>query len=180
MDQISGLPAHPLVVHAPVVLVPLATIGVIVTLVRTAWYERYRWAVLATGIAGAVGAMLAASSGEELEHGIERTGGREPVGLHAHVEAGETARNLAIVFAVVLVAYTVVPWFLARRATSSAPETPGPETAGSWSGAPTWMRPVLRVLVALAALGATVTTIDAGHSGAEVVWASEDGDAAGG
>ena len=43
MDNITGLPAHPLLVHIPVVLLPLAAIGVVFLIVRRTWYVRYRW-----------------------------------------------------------------------------------------------------------------------------------------
>ena len=58
MDTISGLPAHPLLVHVPVVLLPLAAVGVIVMLIRPAWHRRYRWAVLTIGAVGTLGAIL--------------------------------------------------------------------------------------------------------------------------
>ena len=64
MDQITGLPAHPLLVHIPVAMLPLAALGVVVLLARKAWYERYRWAVLVVAGIGTLGAILAASSGE--------------------------------------------------------------------------------------------------------------------
>jgi uncharacterized membrane protein len=59
MDTLFGLPAHPLLVHIPIVLLPLAAIGVIVMLIKPAWHRRYRWIVLAMGIVGALGAAFA-------------------------------------------------------------------------------------------------------------------------
>ena len=40
-DLINGLPVHPLVVHAVVVLLPLATLGLIAIAVRPAWRRTY-------------------------------------------------------------------------------------------------------------------------------------------
>ncbi len=70
MVALIGLPTHPLVVHAPVVLLPLAAVGVALMLIRYEWYVRYRWATLTVGIAGAIGAVLAAGTGEELEERV--------------------------------------------------------------------------------------------------------------
>ena len=45
MDKISGLPAHPLLVHIPVVLVPLAVLGTIVIAVSRKMRDRLGWIV---------------------------------------------------------------------------------------------------------------------------------------
>ena len=103
-------------------------------LVRRAWYERYKWAVLAVGAIGTVGAIIATSTGEELEHRIGEVEGREAIrGIHEHAEAGDLARTLAIVFFVALAAYVLVPWFLDRRGGSA----PDGLDAGAAAAAPT-------------------------------------------
>jgi deazaflavin-dependent oxidoreductase (nitroreductase family) len=62
MDTLFGLPAHPFLVHIPIVLLPVAAIGVIAMVIKPAWHRRYRWIVLGTGVAGAIGATLAAQA----------------------------------------------------------------------------------------------------------------------
>jgi uncharacterized membrane protein len=167
MDKISGLPAHPLLVHIPVAMLPLAAFGVLVMLLRRAWYERYRWAVLLVGGIGTVGAILAASSGESLESQIRAREGAEGVReLHDHVEAGDMARNLAIVFFVVLALYVVLPWFLDRRAKQAGGDVSNAEVRSM----PSWLRPALMVAVAVTAIVSMVSIIDAGHSGASRAW----------
>jgi hypothetical protein len=37
----SGLPAHPLFVHAPVVLIPITIVAAIVFVIKPAWLSRY-------------------------------------------------------------------------------------------------------------------------------------------
>jgi formate hydrogenlyase subunit 3/multisubunit Na+/H+ antiporter MnhD subunit len=166
MDSISGIPAHPLFVHVPAVLLPLGAIGVAVMLARRAWFERYRWAVLVVTGLGMIGAILAASSGEELEETVLRGEGAEAARrISEHAEAGETARLFAIIFFVVLVVAVVLPIVLQRRAR--------PEQGRSAS--PTWLRPVLAVLLAASAVASVVTVIDAGHSGASSVWGEVTG-----
>lgn len=166
MDSLLGLPAHPLIVHIPVAMLPLAALGVLVMLLRHSWYERYRWAVLAVGAIGTFGAILATASGEDLEHTIGRVEGREAVrAIHEHAEAGELARTLAIVFFVALAAWVVVPWFLDRRAKVSS--VGAAANAGSM---PRWLRPVLMALVAVTAVASMITIVNAGHSGASEAW----------
>lgn len=172
MDELFGLPAHPLVVHAPVVLLPLAVIGTALMMLRTTWYERFRWPTLVIAAVGTFGAIVAASSGEELEETLERTEGREAArAVHEHAEAGESARMLAIVFLVALAAYVVVPWWMARRQRAAVSVSSAAVDAPR-SG-PAWLRPLLMVVVGLAAIGSLVTIIDAGHSGADSVWGDE-------
>lgn len=167
MDEISGIPAHPLFVHIPVVLLPLAAIVALVLLVKQSWFERYKWGLLGLVGVGAIGAILAASSGEELEGSLRRTEGVS-ASLEEHAEAGEMARNVGILFLIVVLAWIFVPVLLRRRAAAAGGTSPAQ---------PTWFRGVVIGLVALCSIGTVVTVIEAGHSGAKEVWneGSEEG-----
>jgi hypothetical protein len=170
MDTIGGAPAHPLLVHVPVVLLPLAALGVIVMLIKPAWHRRYRWAVLTIGAVGAIGAIWSASAGEDLEGRLRRAGERNT--WEDHAEAGETARNVAILFAILLAAYVLIPWYLERRDRARQAKVDAP--VASPSAVPRWAMIGLSVLVLAGAVGSVATVIDAGHSGAKSVW-EEDG-----
>jgi quinol-cytochrome oxidoreductase complex cytochrome b subunit len=183
MDELFGLPAHPLVVHAPVVLLPLAVVGAAAMMIRPAWYVRFRWPVLAITAMGALGAVVAASTGEELEERVEDGASRSARRLiEDHAEAGEAARMFAIAFFVAVLVSVVVPWLLARRARAAAGSTA--VEAASSVATPRWLRPVLMVFVAVTAIGSLITIVDAGHSGADSVWgdvpSGEDEDGEGG
>jgi len=171
MDTISGIPAHPLFVHIPAVLLPLAAILALVMLIKQAWFDRYKWALLAiTGI-GTLGAILAANSGESLQESIKKSASARQA-IREHAEAGETARTFGIVFLVIVAAWILVPMFLARRNSgsgSTGDDAPNPPAQ------PTWLRAVVAALVVLSAGAATITVIDAGHSGAKSVWEEETG-----
>lgn len=159
MDTIFGIPAHPLFVHIPVVLIPLATVGLVIMAIRPTWWERYKWATLAVAGVGMVGSIVAAGTGEELEEAVENTSSRTL--LRAHVEAGETARTVSIVLFVLMVAAIVVlPWWLRRRAAASTTPTASPR----------WLRTTVSVVLVFAALGASWSVYDAGHTGAKSVW----------
>ena len=164
MDTISGLPAHPLLVHIPVILIPVAAVGVIIMAIKPAWHRRYRWAVLALGLAATIGTILAANAGEGLEEKLRAMG--EANTWEEHAEAGDTAQAVAIVFLVALLAFVLVPWFLERRAAKAT----SPESASAPKIAPKWIMPVLAVIAIGAGVGSVATVINAGHSGAESVW----------
>lgn len=163
MDTLFGLPAHPLLVHIPIVLIPVAAIGVLVMAVKPAWHRRYRWSVLAIGVAGTLGAALAAQAGEQLEHRIVAVEGRQAAsGWHQHAEAGDTARNVAFIFLAVLLVFVLVPWWLERRSDADPALSPSRGTRV--------LTVAVSVLTLIAAVGAVATIIQAGHTGSEAVW----------
>lgn len=66
-STIFGLPAHPLVVHAVVVLVPLAALSGVVVAVWPAARARYAPLALAVATLALISVPLATSTGENLE-----------------------------------------------------------------------------------------------------------------
>lgn len=64
--EIMGLPLHPLVVHAVVVLVPLSAIGGIVISAWGAARKRYGWLTVAFALAAAGSTFVAQQAGEAL------------------------------------------------------------------------------------------------------------------
>jgi uncharacterized membrane protein len=165
IDSLGGIPAHPLLVHAPVVLVPLAALCALGALLpRTRRF--LLWAGVWAAGAGLIGAWLAGESGEALEDSV-----RETAALERHTELGEQVTPLVAVFLVFLVVSLLL--HLARRGGIPYETRLTPLT--------TRLMPRLRalpatavsaILVATVAAGALATwkTVDAGHSGAESVW----------
>jgi uncharacterized membrane protein len=177
VDRLFGLPAHPLVVHIPVAMLPLAALGVVLMLIRRSWYDRYRWAVLAIATIGTIGAVIATSTGEGLQHQIaQREGEAAARAVHAHAESGDVARTAAIAFLVALAAWVIVPWYLERRAARRTPDATSDvapvtsDTTRVTSRGSTWLRTALMVATAVTAVVSMVTIVDAGHSGASKAW----------
>ena len=67
-DTLGGLPAHPLFVHLPVALVPLAAIGAVCMAVRPQWRQRFGVPVAIIAGVGFIGTLLAASTGRLTNH----------------------------------------------------------------------------------------------------------------
>ncbi|HRB02753.1 MAG TPA: hypothetical protein PLP26_05265 [Ilumatobacteraceae bacterium] len=171
MDTFFGIPAHPLLVHIPVVLLPLTAVGVVVMLIRPSWHLRYRWAVLAVGLVGMIGGIMAADAGESLEERIEATKGYAASrGWHDHADAGDTAQAFAIVFFAALALYILVPFFLDRWAKRNAGKGVDVTSGAGGPSSPRWLSVALAVLVGLASIGTVTTVILAGHSGSKAVW----------
>ncbi|WP_418606701.1 DUF2231 domain-containing protein [Georgenia sp. SUBG003] len=76
-DLIDGLPLHPLVVHAVVVLLPAAALGTIAIAVVPAWRRRYGLLVGLVTLAATAMVPVATRSGEAL---VRRVG--PPAGDH--------------------------------------------------------------------------------------------------
>ena len=67
---VSGLPLHPLIVHAVVVLLPMAVLGAVLIAVWPAIRARWAWPVVVLTVAAVVAIPLATSTGEGLEHSL--------------------------------------------------------------------------------------------------------------
>jgi uncharacterized membrane protein len=165
LDKLFGLPAHPLLVHIPVVLVPLAAIIAVVFAFKPVWLDRYGWGLVALSGIGAVGAILAAASGEGLE-GLQNEA--ETVAREDHFELGETARLMAIIFFLVVTAVVVLRYLARRRAAE------GKASTGVWAFLASKGGAIaVAVVLVLSASAATYTISKAGHQGAKISWEEE-------
>lgn len=50
LENLFGLPAHPLLVHLPVVMVPIAATMALLMTIRPAWLDRFGWWLLGTTV----------------------------------------------------------------------------------------------------------------------------------
>ncbi len=114
-DEIDGLPLHPLVVHAAVVLIPLAALlGVLFAVPRTRAWARLPLVLVALAAAGST--YLAKLSGESLEDVLE-LGGETAALIEEHESRANVLLILVLVFAVVAGAAFVVT----RTSTANSP-----------------------------------------------------------
>ncbi len=159
---IADLPLHPLVVHAVVVLVPLAVLTGIAVAVWPAARHRFGWPVAGLAVLATLSIPVATSSGEDLRDRLPDTRL-----IAEHAELGDQLLVLVAPMTAALIAI-----MLLERYTARTTRTEGP---GSMVGAATarWTRPTLIVLavatVALAAVSA-VQVVRIGDSGARAVW----------
>ncbi len=156
-DTINGLPLHPLVVHAVVVLLPLAALGVVALAIRPTWRPRYGTLVIVVTALATLSIPLATESGESLERQVGDPG--------THAQLGDTL----IWFAVPLLAAAVGMLWLdrrSRRATGGAGSTAG---RGARHNALGLAVPALAALLAVANL---VQVYRIGESGARAAWGS--------
>jgi hypothetical protein len=159
-DKVFGLPAHPLLVHAAVVMVPLAAVALIATGWREAWRRIYLLPIALLAIGGAGFAFLAKESGEPLQKSVRAAGKR----VGEHPEQGDTAFVFAGLFAAICLAFYLYQTFgdrvRERVGWTERYRTPVDEGILLYA-----------ISIPLAAL-AIWTMMVAGHSGAKLVWDS--------
>ncbi len=159
---IGGLPLHPLVVHATVVLVPLSVLGALVVVLWPAARRRYGWLVVAATVLASVCTIVAEQTGEGLEHSLPR----DPA-IEAHTMLGDSLKLWVIPLMVVVGAFVL----LHQRAERTARrEGPGTTAAPAVTGGLRLLALGLAVVAVVVALGAAVDVYRIGDSGARAVW----------
>lgn len=169
MDLIDGTPAHPLFVHLPVVLIPVALIGAVLMLARPQW-RRASWVVVALAGLGFLGAILAEESGESLERRVQ-----ESEAVEEHAEQGEIVPPIAGLFFLTTVGVAGADFMSRRKTAANASSADPANSAGpAMAGNKDTLRmasTVLAVASVLTGAGAAYVTYAAGHSGAQSAWA---------
>ncbi|MGQ0837278.1 DUF2231 domain-containing protein [Actinokineospora sp.] len=149
-EFVNGLPLHALIVHAVVVLVPLAVLGTIVVAVWPAARRRFGWLVVVVAAVGAALTPITASSGRDLERRLP-----ENELIQAHERLGDQ------------LIWFVVPLFVAVLALmlvhTAAARASGPKRTN--------VALVLAAIVAIGLAGASgVHVFRVGEAGSRAVW----------
>lgn len=156
---IANLPLHPLVVHAVVVLVPLALLAGVALAVRPALRRHFGWPTVALAVLATAAIPLATDSGEALRDRLAP----DPL-IDAHAELGD---QLLVMVAPMTIAIAALVYLDRRR----TPRTEGPDVVIPTT--PRWVRPTnitLTVLVIVLAAVSAVQVVRIGDSGARAVW----------
>ncbi|MGH3758786.1 DUF2231 domain-containing protein [Actinophytocola sp.] len=118
-ELITGLPLHPLIVHFVVVLLPIASLGAILTAVWPAVRRRFGWLTVAAAAVATALVPVATTSGENLETGL---GGGNPL-IDRHQELADIMIWWALGLTVSVAALMIVHTMSERQTrTPAAPE----------------------------------------------------------
>jgi uncharacterized membrane protein len=157
----SGLPAHPLFVHVPVVLIPTTVVAAVVFMIKPAWLTRYGIALALVSIVAMSSIFLTMQAGAALRAALRLQGqAANLISQHAHA-----AHILAYIY--VVFTATLIVTFAARRISSGMPTGLGivdrlltPKSTFA----------ALRVVLVLLAIGAGFMVYRTGTLGAQAVW----------
>ena len=140
----EGLPAHPLFLHVPVILIPTVTIAALVFAVKTDWFGRWGVALATVTVIALASLGLTEGAGEALKNALGIGGGI----ISQHIHAAHILRWLFIGFTALLLAT-----LYAHR-----------------SAAPHAARAGLRVVLVLVSLATLYYVWRTGDLGAKAVW----------
>lgn len=158
----GGLPAHPLFVHVPVILIPTTIVTAVVFMAKSDWFDRYGIALALVSIATMSAVFLTMQAGGALQDALHLHG----EAAHLISEHSQSADILAIVY----VAFTAVliVAFASRRISGGRPTGLVPADRPLSSPA---VFTGLRVLLVVLAIAAGFMTFRTGDLGARAVWA---------
>ncbi|MFC7490191.1 MULTISPECIES: hypothetical protein [unclassified Knoellia] len=166
--EVNGLPAHVLVVHAAVVLTPLAVIAAIVFAAMPRWRFLTRWPTVALAVVATVATWSARFSGDDFfESRFAALPADSPVraGIMEHQELGETLSLVTTAFFVVTVLGVAL--------------LGGPSGLASGRGAKERARAgvevALPVLIVVASVATLVYVVRTGDAGARATWEQPSG-----
>jgi uncharacterized membrane protein len=157
----SGLPAHPLFVHVPVILIPTTVIAAVVFVFKREWLARYGVALAVVSIVAMSSIFLTMQAGAALRGELNLQG--EAAKLIS--EHSQAAHILAIVY--VVFTATLIVTFAAQRISAGMPT--GLAVVDELLS-PRWVVGGLRVVLVLLSIGAGYMCFRTGDLGAKAVW----------
>jgi hypothetical protein len=157
----SGLPAHPLFVHVPVILIPTTIGAAIVFMIKPQWLLRYGIALALVSIIAMSSIFLTMQAGAALRAALHLQGQAANL-ITQHAQA---AHILAYIY--VLFTATLIVTFAAQRISSGMPTGLG---IIDTLLAPRSIFTALRVAVVVLGIGAGYMVFRTGDLGAKAVW----------
>ena len=148
LDTFAGLPVHALIVHATVIVVPLAALAVALAAVHRGFRSWIGWLAPAAAVASVVLVQLTVMSGQKLYTRFERVHG-----VSKDLEHHKQLAGLLIWLTIPMAILAVFAYLLQRK-----------DDVG---------RAVLGVVAALAVASAAAVMVDValiGHAGATSAW----------
>lgn len=157
---INGLPAHVLLVHFVVVLVPLTALALVVCAVWPAWIRRLGVVLPVLALVTLISVPLTTHAGEWLE---DHTGS-DPL-VRRHAELGDSL----LPWVLGLFAVTVAVWWFGRHTADPSSDGAGADRSGTVTqGVP--VRVAAIALSLIVAVGSVVQVYRIGDSGAKAAW----------
>ena len=157
----GGLPAHPLFVHVPVVLIPSTIVAAIVVAIKPSWLSRYGIALAVLSIVAMSSIFLTMQAGAALRGELNLQGqAAKLISEHSHA-----AHILAYIY--VLFTATLIVTFAAQRISGGMPTGLG-IVDRLLSPKPTLT--ALRVVLVALSIGAGYMVFRTGDLGAKAVW----------
>jgi len=158
MGELFGTPAHPMLVHIPVVLLPLLAVAAIAMAAKPNLRRRFDWVLLGATLVIAAATWWATQAGERLRDALQPALGSK---ADRHIELGNQTATLAWIFFAGAICMVVMNrWLLPRLAKRTEVSSVLPARAAV----------VFACLVAIVGVASAVWVIRTGHEGARITW----------
>jgi uncharacterized membrane protein len=157
LETLAGLPAHPLLLHVPVVLIPILAGATVALMAKPEWRLRYGLAWAAVALVTMAFTILAAGAGEAFR-------ASRPIfasaALNEHAELGDQLKAVVVLFSAGIVGVVISDHLrdsgLLGRLAQLVHRPP--------------IFRAVRLGLSLLAVVALVWVVRTGHEGAEVAW----------
>lgn len=157
METLFDLPAHALLIHAPIVLLPIAALATVALAIKPSWRVRAGWWFAGGVLSIVVMVFLARGSGQAFDEALD---GAVDASVH------EDLANTTFVLTLLWLASAAILVGLDRRSTHAGGARI--DDAGSVSLAV--IHRSFAVAMSTFAVLATIWLIRTGHEGADLVW----------
>jgi hypothetical protein len=157
----SGLPAHPLFVHVPVILIPTTVVAAVVFVFKRQWLSRYGIALAVVSIVAMSSIFLTMQAGAALRAALNLQGQAARL-ISEHSQAAHILAFIYVAFTA-----TLIVTFAAQRISGGMPTG---LRAVDQLLSPRWVLAGLRVALVLLAIGAGYMCFRTGDLGAKAVW----------
>jgi hypothetical protein len=164
LDKINGLPAHVLLIHLVIVLLPLAAGMLVASAVWPAARAKLGFLTPAVALVALILVPITTNAGDWLQKHLHNNFGQSPQVRH-HASLGHNLWPWAVGIFVMAVAV----WVLGRRF-GLGWRTGGAGSVEAGPRLPVWVTAVVAVLAILVAVGGVVQLYRIGDSGAKSVW----------
>jgi hypothetical protein len=167
-EEFLGIPMHPLLVHASVVLIPLQVLAALVYALVPFARRHIAWLVITLAVVGPLTALLSKLSGDAFRDRLIRNGtagGDLIPKIDEHSSFGDATLYASLALSVVTVLLVVIQVARFRRAGA------GGASGGEGSSTGQFVTALVLTVLVLAAAGATgYYVFRTGDTGAHMVW----------
>lgn len=160
IDTFGEVPSHPLLVHIPVVLIPLSMLATVLMVIVPNFRRRFGSLAVSLLVIAFVGTILAARSGRSLERTYIDAGQTIPDLLRDHADMGSRLQYLVGIYLLMTIIWIV-------RSRRMGHDVGNDDRLLSQTRL---VSAFIVVLMITAGSFSTVSTLRTGHSGARSVW----------
>lgn len=172
-EEVFGIPAHPLLVHAAVVFVPLQILAALAYAFVPFVRRLIAWLVVALAVVAPLAALFSKLSGDAFEARQIRNGTAGPpllAQIAVHSSYGNKTLYFSIGLGVVMLLLVAVQVMRSRRPSGSTADAEGSDAVDRTDKAPIVVAAVLTLAVLVLGAFTGYYVFKTGDTGAHMVW----------